>query len=64
MSGALRCRFKRVWLTRPEVFEVVRTWGRMDADRGKPITDADNMPEPHRRACVAAYREASGQTGL
>lgn len=63
MPGVLRCRVNRVRLTRPEVFEVVRTWGRMDADRGKPITDADKLPEPYRRAYVAAYREVSGQTG-
>ena len=29
MPGLLRCRVKRVWLTRPEVFEVVKVWGRL-----------------------------------
>jgi hypothetical protein len=34
----LRCRVKRVWLTRSEVFEVVRAWGVRDAEGGRPIS--------------------------
>ena len=63
VPGVLRCRIKRVWLTRPEVFEVVRTWGRMDANWGRPISDADKLPEPYRRVYLAAYTEHQANRG-
>jgi hypothetical protein len=39
------------------VFEVVKVWGRMDAARGRPISDADKLPEPYRAVYLAAYRQ-------
>mgnify|MGYP007070994734 CR=1 FL=1 len=56
MPWVLRCRVRRVYLTRRQVFEVVRVWGRMDAARGRPINDADALPEPFRRVYLDAYR--------
>ena len=56
MPQVVRCRVKKVYLNRKQVFEVVETWGRMDAARGRPITDADKLPEPYRGVYLAAYR--------
>jgi hypothetical protein len=56
MPWVLRCRVRRVYLTRRQVFAVVETWGRMDAARGRPINDADVLPEPFRRVYLDAYR--------
>jgi hypothetical protein len=58
MPGVLRCRVKRVWLTRPEVFEVVKVWGRVDAEQAKPISAARKMPQPYRTAYLKAYTSA------
>ncbi len=54
----VRCRVKRVYLTRQEVFEVVRVWGEMDAARGRPLSDADKLPPPYRRVYIDAYTQA------
>ncbi|MFO0800559.1 MAG: hypothetical protein U0804_24080 [Gemmataceae bacterium] len=56
MPWVLRCRVRRVYLTRRQVFEVVETWGRMDAARGRPINDADKLPAPFRSVYLDAYR--------
>lgn len=61
MPGVLRCRVKRVWLTRSEVFEVVKVWGRVDAERGKPTSAAGKMPEPYRTAYLEAYTSATSR---
>jgi hypothetical protein len=58
MPQVVRCRVKRVWLTRPQVFEVVRVWGQMDAARGRPLSDADTLPDPLRGVYIASYRNA------
>jgi hypothetical protein len=63
MPGVLRCRVKRVFLTRKEVFAAVKEWGRMDAARGRPISDAERLPEPFRAVYLTAYRGVRGQTG-
>jgi hypothetical protein len=57
MPFVARCRVRRVYLTRRQVFEVVKVWGRMDAARGRPISDADKLPEPYRAVYLAAYRQ-------
>lgn len=56
MPGVLRCRIEREFFARTQVFEVVETWGRLDAARGRPISDADKLPEPYRGVYLAAYR--------
>jgi hypothetical protein len=56
--GVLRRRIKRVWLTGPEVFNVVKLWGRMDAERGRSISDAEKLPEPYRAVYLEAYTVA------
>lgn len=60
MPQVVRCRVKRVYLTRRQVFEIVREWGRLDAARGRPISDAAHLPEPYRGVYLVAYRSASG----
>lgn len=59
MPHVVRCRVKRVYLTRPEVFEVVRVWGEMDAARGRPISDADELPQPYRAVYLKGYKGTS-----
>lgn len=56
MPFVIRCRVKRVYLTRKQVFEVVKVWGRMDAARGRPLSDAQAIPEPYRNVYLKAYR--------
>ena len=56
----LRCRVRRVHLTRPQVYEIVRQWGRDDAARGCPITDADRLPRPYRDVYIDGYMEPTG----
>lgn len=63
MPHVVRCRVKRVWLTRPQVFEVVRMWGRMDAARGRPLSDADKLPDLYRRVYLDAYRQTLDGNG-
>jgi hypothetical protein len=63
MPSVVRCRVRRVYLTRRKGFEVVREWGRMDAARGRPINDADALPEPFRRVYLDAYRRTLGGGG-
>lgn len=63
IPGLLRCRVKQVFLTRKEVFEVVKEWGRMDAARGRPISDAERLPEPFRAVYLRAYCGAPTQKG-
>lgn len=58
MLFVVRCRVKQVFLTRKQVFEVVRVWGRMDAARGRPLSDANKLPEPFRGVYIASYRNA------
>ena len=58
MPGTLRCRVKRVLQTRPEVFEVVKVWGRVGAERGKPVSAAGMMPEPFRTVYLETYTSA------
>jgi hypothetical protein len=58
MPHVVRCRVKRVYLSRQEVFEVVRVWGQIDAARGRPLSDADTLPEPFRGVYIASYRNA------
>lgn len=55
--GLVRCRVKQVHLTRPQVDEIVRQWGRDDAARGCPITDADRLPRPYRDVYLDGYME-------
>lgn len=57
MPGLLRCRIKQVFLTREQVFAVVKEWGRMDAARGRPITDVEKLPEPFREVYLGGYSE-------
>ncbi|MBY0459310.1 MAG: hypothetical protein K2V38_18430 [Gemmataceae bacterium] len=57
----VRCRVKKVYLTRTQVFAVVKGWGKMDAARGRPISDANKLPEPFRGVYIASYRD-SGQS--
>lgn len=59
MPWVVRCRVRRVYLTRKQVYAVVREWGRMDAARGRPITDADKLPEPFRSEYLTAYQAVS-----
>lgn len=56
MPWVVRCRVRKVYLTRQQVFAVVRVWGRMDADRGRPISDADKLPEPFRSVYIQAWK--------
>jgi hypothetical protein len=58
--GLLRCRVRRVHLTRPQVDEIVRQWGRDVAARGCPITDADRLPRPYRDVYLNGYMEPRG----
>lgn len=60
MPQVVRCRVRRVYLTRRQVFEIVREWGRVDAARGRPISDAAHLPEPYRGVYLDAYRTALG----
>jgi hypothetical protein len=46
-------------LTRKQVFEVVRVRGRTDAARGRPLSDADKLPEPFRSIDVTAHSAAT-----
>ncbi len=59
MPAVIRCRVKKVYLTRKQVFACVREWGRMDAVRGRPISDAERLPEPYRGVYLTAYQAAS-----
>ena len=59
----VRCRVKRVHLTRPQVYEIVRQWGRDDAARGCPITDADRLPRPYRDVYIDGYMDPQFETG-
>lgn len=56
MPWVVRCRVKKVYLTRREVFAVVTEWGRTDAARGRPISDADRLPPPFREVYLRSYR--------
>lgn len=60
MPWVVRCRVRRVYLTRRQVLAVVREWGRVDAARGRPISNAAHLPEPYRGVYLVAYRSASG----
>lgn len=60
MPFVVRCRVKRVYLTRKQVFEVVKEWGRVDAARGRPLSDAEKLPEPFRSVYVTAYTAGEG----
>ncbi|MBY0513937.1 MAG: hypothetical protein K2P78_08505 [Gemmataceae bacterium] len=59
--GLVRCRVRQVHLTRPQVNEIVRQWGRDDAARGCPITDADRLPRPYRDVYLDGYMEPTGE---
>lgn len=61
--GLLRCRVRRVLLTRPQVYEIVRQWGRDDAARGCPITEADHLPRPYRDVYLDGYMEPESGGG-
>lgn len=63
MPWVVRCRVRRVYLTGRQVLAVVREWGRVDAARGRPISDAEHLPEPYRGVYINAYRSASGGAG-
>lgn len=63
MPWVVRCRVRRVYLTRRQVLAVVREWGRVDAARGRPISDADHLPEPYRGVYLDAYRQTVGGDG-
>jgi hypothetical protein len=58
--GLVRCWVRRVRLTRPQVDEIVRNWGRDDTARGCPITDADRLPRPYRDVYLDGYMETTG----
>jgi hypothetical protein len=51
----IRCRVCRVHLSRRRLNEIVERWGREDAARGRPITDADKLPPPFRDIYLAVY---------
>ncbi|MBY0459259.1 MAG: hypothetical protein K2V38_18165 [Gemmataceae bacterium] len=55
MPWVVRCRIKKVYLNREEVFAVVTEWGRMDAARGRPISDAERLPPPFREVYLRSY---------
>lgn len=55
--GLVRCRVRQVHLTRSQVYDIVRQWGRDDAARGFPITDADRLPRPYRDVYLDGYME-------
>ena len=64
-EGVVRCRVKPVYLTRREVFAVVTEWGRMDAARERPISDADRLPPPvPRRVPVGLPRGETGRRAV
>ncbi|MBN9519774.1 hypothetical protein J0H58_14830 [bacterium] len=60
MPWVLRCRVKKVYLTRAQVFAVVTEWGRTDAARGRPMGAAEAIPEPYRQVYLDGYRRATG----
>jgi hypothetical protein len=59
----LRCRVRRVFLTREQEFVIVRQWGRDDAARGSPVTRADALPDPYRGVYLDAYMAARKGAG-
>ena len=58
----VRCRVRRVYLTRKEVFTVVERWGQEDAARGRPLADAEKLPEPFRTVYLSSYMAAQRGT--
>ena len=51
----VRCRVRRVYLTRRQLNEIVEQWGREDAATGRSITHADRLPQPFRDIYLAGY---------
>lgn len=56
--GLVRCRVRRVHLEWRQLNEIVERWGREDAATGRPISDANKLPEPFRGVYIASYRDA------
>jgi len=54
----VRCRVRRVYLTRRQLNKIVKRWGREDAANGRPITHADRLPQPFRDIYLAGYTDA------
>ena len=54
----VRCRVRRVYLSRRELSVIVEQWGREDATTGKSITHADRLPQPFRDIYLAGYADA------
>ena len=57
----MRCRVRRVTLTREQVVEVVGGWGREDGAAGLPESHADRLSEPFRGVYLAAYRATAAR---
>ena len=53
----VRCRVRRVYLSRRELSVIVERWGREDAATGRSITHADRLPQPFRSIYLGGYAD-------
>jgi hypothetical protein len=59
----VRCRVRRVYLTRRQLNVIVEQWGREDAVTGRSIIHADRLPQPFRDIYLAGYTDAERKSG-